>query len=108
MKFIWQSTKWRSDPFDSFIWQPACIPTTFLGRADSPSISTTFVGTAILTKFVGMVYFDISCQGKVERQGQGNINERLKQSNIILDLKNKTKKKQQQWGLDPNAFKLVS
>ena len=58
MKFIWQSTKWRSDPFDSFIWQPACIPTTFVGRADSPSISTTFVGTAIPTKLVGTVYFE--------------------------------------------------
>ena len=62
MKCIWQSTKWKLDHFDSCIWLLACIPTTFVGRANTTSIPTTFVGTAIPTKLVGTVYFDKSCR----------------------------------------------
>ena len=61
MKCIWQSTKWKLDHFDSCIWLLACIPTTFVGRANTTSIPTTFVGTAIPTKLVVTVYFDKSC-----------------------------------------------
>ena len=45
----------------SCIWLLTCIPTTFVGRADSTSVPTTFVGITIPTKLVGMVYFDKLC-----------------------------------------------
>ena len=57
-------THYKVGPFYSCFWlllQTASISTTFVGRADSISIPTTLVGTAMLTKFVGMVYFDKSC-----------------------------------------------
>ena len=61
MKLICQSRKWNLDPFDSCMCLLACIPITFVGRADTTSIPKTFVGTAIPTKLVGTVYFDKSC-----------------------------------------------
>ena len=58
LELICQYTKWMSDPFYSCICLLVCIPTTFAGRADTTSIPTTFVGTAIPTKLVGTVYFE--------------------------------------------------
>ena len=37
------------------------LPTTFIGRTDTPSIPTIVVGQGIPTKLVGTVYFGKSC-----------------------------------------------
>ena len=37
------------------------LPTTFIGRMDTPSTPTIVVGQGIPTKLVGTVYFDKSC-----------------------------------------------
>ena len=59
MKLISHSTKWISDIFYSCICLLACISTTFVGRSDTTSIPTTFVGT---------VYFDKSCAAQCYTQ----------------------------------------
>ena len=48
MKLYCYFTKLMSDPFSSFICLLAWLPTTFVGRADTTSIPTTFVGTAVV------------------------------------------------------------
>ena len=76
--------KWELDNFDSCVWLLACIPTTFVGRANTTSLPTTLVGTAIPTKLVGTIYFDKSSVwhiGPVDHVGyvdpdylSGNVN----------------------------------
>ena len=56
------------------------IPTTFIGRAYTTSIPSTVVGMDILTKIVGMVYFDKSCKQAETDQSPRNTSNSLTQS----------------------------